>query len=97
MELPEETNLDQEQQRQKARERLQRFDQQVVQVLANYGDTLSIVEPNESVTVILKGPTFTEDGHTTRVVSVRRSTISEYKASRLSLAQFDQQVLRHDQ
>ncbi len=48
------------------------------------------------MTVIVKGRTFTGEGHSTRVVSVRRSTISDYKAGRLTFAQFDQQALRYD-
>ncbi len=80
-----------------AREQLEQSVRRVVEVLSTHGDMLSMVGPAEHVTVVLRGPPFSEKGHTTRVLFVLRSVISSFKAGHLTSEEFEQRVQRSDQ
>lgn len=74
----------------------------LVEALANYGDSLTHVRPNEYINIIIT----TDDGfalfgdggegHNRRnVISVQKSIITDYKAGRLTLDAFRQKVLQY--
>ena len=68
----------------------------LIEALANYGDSLTTVKPDEHVNLVLTTES-SEDRQKERfdVISARRSWISDYKAGRLSLDAFKQKVLQY--
>ena len=70
---------------------LQKIKVQLVDALANHGDSLSQVRPNEYITLII-----CPDDHTMgqpQILSVQRGVIVDYKAGRLTLDAFRKKVL----
>jgi hypothetical protein len=65
----------------------------LIEALANYGDALTTVKPNEYISIVIlldesQGPT---------VISAQRSWITDYKAGRLTLDAFKQKVLQYSE
>jgi len=65
----------------------------LIEALANHGDSLTTVKPNEYVSIVIlldesEGPT---------VISAQRSWITDYKAGRLTLDAFKQKVLQYSE
>ena len=84
----------------KFREQLAEVKVYLIEALANHGDSLSVLKPNEYVNLILTDdsgeaffPGFGEPRNKREVISVQKSTITDYKAGRLSLDGFKQKVL----
>ncbi len=90
---------------------LARLREGLIDTLAKHGDSLTILRPEDSITLILSreglgvplgrvfwigGGSKREETNTT-VLSVRKSAISDYKAGRLSRDQFLQKVLQYQQ
>lgn len=68
----------------------------LIEVLANYGDSLTTVKPDEHVNLVLT--TESSEGRQKErfdIISARRSWITDYKAGRLSLDAFKQKVLQY--
>jgi hypothetical protein len=63
----------------------------LVETLANYGDSLTTVKPEEYINLVL-----ITDGRSD-VVSARKSWITDYKAGRLNLEGFKQKVIQYNQ
>jgi hypothetical protein len=89
-----------EQRRQKFLEALGQAKVQLVEALANHGDSLSFVKPNEYVNLVLttdEGEAFLEGsrGGRREIISVQRSAVSDYKAGKLTLEAFKQKVLQY--
>ena len=87
---------------QKLLENLKKVRVDLIETLANYGDSLTTVKPNEYISLILV--TETPDSTLGRlggakerhdVISAQRSWITDYKAGRLSLDGFKQKVLQY--
>ncbi len=90
---------------------LSRLREGLVDTLAKHGDSLTILRPEDSITLILSregsglplgrvfwiGSGSKDDSATTTVLSVKKSSISDYKAGRLSRDQFLQKVLEYQQ
>ncbi len=75
----------------------------LVEALANYGDSLTLVKPGEYINIILTTDTGTfwlgdtgENDSRRRVISVQKSFITDYKAGRLNLDAFKQKVLLYN-
>jgi molecular chaperone GrpE (heat shock protein) len=84
----------------KFREQLAEVKVYLIEALANHGDSLSVVKPNEYVNLILTDdggepffPGFGERRDGREVISVQKSAITDYKAGRLSLDALKQKVL----
>jgi hypothetical protein len=80
-----------EQRKAKFNESLVQFKAALIEAMASHGDTLSQVKPNEYITIIIS-----EDNRMlpqSQVLSVQKSTISDYKAGRISLEAFRAKVL----
>ncbi len=83
----------------------------LVDTLAKHGDSLTILRPEDSITLILSREGFglplgrvfwigggsQQESSTTTVLSVKKSAISDYKAGRISRDQFLQKVLEYQQ
>ena len=74
----------------------------LIEALANHGDSLTTVKPNEYVTLVLTADDVivlfagSEDASSHRqIISVQKSVITDYKAGRLSLDGFKQKVLQY--
>ena len=71
---------------------------QLIETLANYGDSLTTVKSDERINLVL-----TTDGFEGRqkkrfdTISAQKSWITDYKAGRLSLEDFKQKVLQYTQ
>ncbi len=70
----------------------------LIEALAKHGDSLTIVKPEEYISLILAserwGGFFTEEGEDGReVISVKKSVITDYKAGRITLDEFKKKVL----
>jgi hypothetical protein len=76
---------------------------QLIETLANYGDSLTTVQSGEYINLILTANNYNIGlyvrgaGHqsTHEVISARKSWITDYKAGRLSLEGFKQKVLQY--
>ncbi len=89
-----------EQRRQKLMESVAQVKGYLVEALANHGDSLTTVKPNEYINVVIRtdgGNFFGGDGSTSdaQIISVQKSVITDYKAGRLSLEAFKQKVLQY--
>ena len=87
----------------KFREQLAEVKVYLIEALANHGDSLSVVKPNEYVNLILTDdggepffPGFGEPRDGREVISVQKSAIMDYKAGRLGLDGLKQKVLDYD-
>ncbi|HYK91075.1 MAG TPA: hypothetical protein VE398_20045 [Acidobacteriota bacterium] len=76
----------------------------LIEALANHGDSLATVRPNEYLNLIIT----TDDGGLffagadeprarRQIISVQKSVITDYKAGRLSLDAFKQKVLQYEE
>jgi hypothetical protein len=82
---------------------LEKAKSQLIETLANYGDSLTTVQSDEYINLILTANNYNIDlyvraaGHqaTHEVISARKSWITDYKAGRLSLEGFKQKVLQY--
>lgn len=94
-----------ERNREEARKRREKLAQSLadinvhlVETLANYGDSLTTVQSHEYINLVLS----TEDPESrskrrSNTISVRKSMITDYKAGRISLEDFKQNVLQYTQ
>jgi hypothetical protein len=87
-----------EQSQAKFREQLAEIKVYLIEALANHGDSLSVVRPNEYVNLILAedgGEGYFAGGSRGQreVISVQKSVITDYKAGRINLEAFKQKVL----
>ena len=70
----------------------------LIDMLANYGDSLTTVQPEEYINlVLLTGEAASLQKKQLDVISARKSWITDYKTGRLTLDEFRQQVLRYNQ
>jgi hypothetical protein len=77
----------------------------LIEALANHGDSLTTVKPNEYITLVLMLDDFGDSlymdatGGRTRqeVISVQKSWITDYKAGRLTLDAFKQKAIQYAQ
>jgi hypothetical protein len=77
----------------------------LIEAIANHGDSLTTVKPNEYISLIimtddLEGRTFRgESGPINRqqVISVQKSLITDYKAGRLTLDALKQKILQYSE
>jgi hypothetical protein len=71
----------------------------LVEALANYGDSLTTVKPNEYVNLVLSTDGLDSDFSNRKprhdVISAQKSWITDYKAGRLNLDGFKQKVLQY--
>jgi hypothetical protein len=87
-------------------ERLAQIKVYLIEALANHGDSLTHVKPNEYINVILtaeEGDTrffkladSDSEASTREIMSVQKSVITDYKAGRLTLDAFKQKVLQYN-
>jgi hypothetical protein len=90
-----------EQRRQKFQESLTQLKVHLVEALANHGDSLTFVKPNEYINLVLStdiGGALLAGGAAgpqRDIVSVQKSVVSDYKAGRLTLEAFKQKVLQY--
>ncbi len=89
--------------RQKLLQSLEEVKGYLIEALANHGDSLTTVKPNEYINIVFTTdegfPLFNEEGGmraSRQVVSVQKSWISDYKAGRLTLDAFKQKVLQYE-
>ena len=90
--------------REKFLKTLGEFKVYLIEALANYGDSLTTVKPNEYVNIVisssgdnLEGMYYGGRESRRDVISVQRSAISDYKAGRLTIDAFKQKVLQYQQ
>lgn len=91
-----------EKQQQKLMEAVAEAKSYLIEALANHGDSLTSVKPNEYINLILTTdemsvflPGSDEPRTRREVISVQKSVITDYKAGRLSLEAFKQRVLQY--
>ena len=91
-----------EAQRQKLLQSLSEIKVYLIEALANHGDSLTFLKPNEYINIILTTdegfPIFPDEGESRalrEVVSVQKSVVSDYKGGRLNLDAFKQKVLQY--
>ena len=72
----------------------------LVEALANHGDSLTHVKPNEYITILItsdEGDMFKDSTRSHReVLSVQKSAVMDYKAGKLTLDAFKQKVLNYN-
>jgi chaperonin cofactor prefoldin len=83
------------------REQLAEMKVYLIEALANHGDSLSVVRPNEYLNLIIgedRGEGFFSNGSRGQreVISVQKSVITDYKAGRINLDAFKQKVLDYN-
>lgn len=94
---------DQEQQRARLTEALGKIKTFLIEALANYGDSLTTIKPNEYVTLVIMtddgGALFGSDRASSHceLISAQKSWITDYKAGKLSLDAFKQKVLQYSE
>jgi hypothetical protein len=93
-----------EKQREKLMEAVSQVKVHLIEALANYGDSLTIVKPDEYISLILSGDDsglvfagLDESKSVREIISVQKSVITDYKAGRLSLDAFKQKVLQYQE
>ena len=70
----------------------------LIDTLANYGDSLTVVKPEEYINLVLMTDESTSlQKKRLDIISARKSWITDYKAGRLTLDEFRQQVLQYNQ
>jgi len=85
----------------KFREQLAEVKVYLIEALANHGDSLSMVKPNEYINLIMGeegGDSFFsgESRGRREIISVQKSVITEYKTGRINLEAFKQKVLDYN-
>jgi hypothetical protein len=94
---------DQEQQRARLTEALGTIKTYLIEALANYGDSLTTIKPNEYVTLVIMtddaSTLFDGDRASSRceLISAQKSWITDYKAGKLTLDAFKQKVLQYSE
>ena len=83
--------------RKKFIESLQQVKPHLIEALANYGDSLTTVKPEEYINLVLVTEEFGSQGRRADVISTRKSWITDYKAGRLSMEAFKQKVIQYIQ
>ncbi len=92
-----------EQERQKLLEAVAQAKVYLIEALANHGDSLTTVKPNEYINLVLTTDGgyffagFDEPGTRREIISVQKSVITDYKAGRLTLDAFKQKVLQYQE
>ena len=83
----------------KFRSNLEQVKGVLVQTLANYGDSLTTVKPQEFINLVIvdeDGSWLTGNAEGKReIISVQKSIISDYKTGRLTLEEFKHKVLNY--
>ena len=70
----------------------------LVETLANYGDSLTTVEPNEYINVVLMTDNLDGDQPSRQeIISVKKSWVTEYKSGKLNMDAFKQKVLQYSE
>jgi len=88
--------------RAKFREAVDQLKEFLIEALANHGDSMTIVKPDEYINIVIA-----EEGHgfwpndsrqagERDILSVRKAVISDYKAGRLTLEAFKQKVMNYE-
>jgi hypothetical protein len=97
------TREEMEARRKKLIESLTQASGYLVEALANHGDSLTHVRPNEYINIIITTDDEslvyaqnTEARSRREVISVQKSNITDYKAGRITLDAFKQKVLQYD-
>jgi len=67
----------------------------LVDALANYGDSLTTVKPEEYINLVFVTDDFNSQGTQFDVISARKAWITDYKAGRLTLEGFRQRVVQY--
>lgn len=71
----------------------------LIEALANYGDSLTQVKPEEYVNIVLQKDLFSADQgrgkESLDIISAKKSWITDYKAGRITLENFKQKVLQY--
>jgi hypothetical protein len=94
---------EQEQQRAQMTETLGKIKTYLIEALANYGDSLTTIKPNEYITLVImtddSGSLFGSDRASSHceMVSAQKSWITDYKAGKLTLDAFKQKVLQYSE
>ena len=68
---------------------------QLIEALATYGDSLTMVKPDEYVNLVLVTDRFDNQQTRSDVISARKSWITDYKAGKLNLESFKQKVIQY--
>jgi hypothetical protein len=66
----------------------------LIEILANYGDSLTIVKPAEYISFVLRTDALFRTTSGLEIISARKSWITDYKAGRLTLEAFKQKVIQ---
>jgi hypothetical protein len=68
----------------------------LVDTLANHGESLSVLKPDEYINLVLVSQTPSRDasGRNAGVISARKSWITDYKAGKMTLEEFREKVLQ---
>lgn len=76
----------------------------LIEALANYGDSLTVVKPGEYISVVILTDSFSGDWVTgggqdrgREIITVQKSWITDYKAGRLTLEAFKQKALQYSE
>lgn len=81
--------------RQKLAQALTEVQGHLIETLANYGDSITTVKPDEYVNLVLVSDEFDSKSGRSDVISARKSWITDYKAGRLTLEAFKQKVIQY--
>jgi hypothetical protein len=91
-----------EQRRQRMLESVAQIKVYLIEALANHGDSLTHVRPNEYINIVITSEEFGDklffdstDRGGNDVISVQKSIVTDYKAGRLTLDAFKQKVLQY--
>jgi hypothetical protein len=66
----------------------------LIEILATYGDSLTIVKPAEYISFVLRTDALFRTTSGLEIISARKSWITDYKAGRLTLESFKQKVIQ---
>ena len=77
----------------------------LIEALANYGDSLTVVKPGEYISVVILTDSFSGDWVSgsgrqdsgREIITVQKSWITDYKAGRLTLEAFKQKALQYSE
>jgi hypothetical protein len=94
----EKSREEEQKRREKLLQNLAEIKAQLIETLANYGDSLTTVQSGEYINLILSTENL-EAAKKTRLdtISAQKSWITDYKAGRLSLEDFRQKVRQYIQ
>jgi hypothetical protein len=81
--------------RQKLNQALSEIKSYLVETLANYGDSMTTVKPEEYINLVLVSDEFDTQRTKSDVISARKSWITDYKAGKLTLEAFKQKVIQY--